>query len=268
MDEKIENLEEMQTEEQVVSVADWAKKFKASEKIMKNEFFWKYKLAKTRLRADYDVKSRNTAKMSHQNVNLVSSIGTSFVNSVYFKSPECNLTAREEQDHDKVEDTETMINDWLKDKKVKKAVRRKIWDAFLGGFGARFIDHVYEDMEDQENVIVPAQIDPFTEQEIAPAQFGRIVLKNEIVYHRLRPDLVRFPRGFDFDNYQDSPWIGFEIIHPLSYVKENKAWDETVRSQIEGEKYSKLSQVEDKETQSEDGGDDLYAKISYVFERP
>lgn len=253
-----------------VSVSDWVKKFSAAEKLMKNRFKPKYALAKSRLRADYDVKHKNTKRMTHENVNLVYSIGNSFVNSVYFKAPNCNLTAREEVDHEKVENTEIKTNDWLKDKKAKKVIRRNLWDAYLGGFGARFIDHEYQDIEDQQNIIQtgsPAQVDPVTGQVISPEVppvFGRIVLKNEIVIQRVRPDLVRFPKGFDFDNYQDSPWIGFDVIMPLSDVKENEAWDKVVREAVEGEKYSKLSD-KDSQDNNPDEADDLYAKISYCF---
>ena len=126
---------------EVPDVSDWIKKFHASEKNMKNNFMWKYKLAKRRIRAENEVRSRNSYKMTHFNVPLAYSVGQNFVNSVYFKSPECTLTAREEIDHEKIENTEVAVNDWIKDKKVKKTIRRCIWDAYSGGFGMRFIDH-------------------------------------------------------------------------------------------------------------------------------
>lgn len=267
MDES-EGIDTVEQPKEQIDINSWVKKFKQSEKVMKAEFKWKYQIAKSRLRAESEVKNRNSKKMSHEQVNLVQSIGGSYVNSVYFKAPTCNLTAREEVNHENVENTEVKVNDWLQDRKAKRVVRRNIWDAFLGGFGARFIDHEYEDMEDQQNVLQPAQTDPMTGQEISPAVLGRIVLKNEIIMHRIRPDLVRFPKGFDFDNYQDSPWIGFDIIHPLEYVKSNKVWDEKVREEIEGEKYSKLSDDEAQTTSDEQDATDLWVKVSYVFEKP
>lgn len=268
------NEQTVEQPQEKMNLSKWVTRFKQSEKIMKAEFKWKYMIAKARLRAEQEIKHRNTKKMTHEQVNLVQSIGNSYVNSVYFKAPNCNLTAREEVDHERIENTEIKVNDWLKDTKIKKTVRRNIWDAYLGGFGARFIDHEYEDVEDQENIVVPgqeAQIDPMSGQmvsEAVPPQFGRIVLKNEIVMHRVRPDLVRFPKGFDFDNYQDSSWIGFDIIHPIDYVKNNQVWDEAVREKVEGEKYSKLSDSEKQQDSDETDADDLYAKISYVFEKP
>ena len=265
-----EDIPAVSRETQQINISDWAKKFSASEKTMKQEFKYKWQIARQRVRVDYDVKNRNSRKMTHQNVGLAYSIGQSFVNSVYFKAPNCNLTAREEVERQKVEDTEIKVNDWLKDKKIKRAVRRNIWDAYEGGFGARFIDYVFEDTEDPENILQPgseAETDPMTGQiirEAVPPQLGRIVLKNEIRYQRIRPDLVRFPKGFDFDNYQESPWIGFEIIMPLEDVRNQKEWG-PAKVKIEGEKYSKLS---DSDTKESDESDDLYAKVSYVFIKP
>lgn len=269
----MENEQAVENQEPEIKVSDWVNKFKQSERLMKSEFKWKYQIAKNRLRAESEIKNKDTRKMSHEQVNVVYSIGQSYVNSVYFKSPNCNLTAREEVEHEKVENTEIKVNDWLKDKKVKKAIRRNIWDSYLGGFGARFIDHEYDHLEDPNNVIKPgkeAQIDPITGQETSPAippVLGRIVLKNDIVFHRIRPDLVRFPKGFDFDNYQESPWIGFDIIHPIEYVKDNAAWDKNGREAIQGEKYSKLSDSDSQNATEDEEATDLWAKISYVFQK-
>jgi len=257
---------------QKVNIDELVKKFTASEKLMKREFRAKYQLAKNRLRADMDVRNRGGRKMTHENVNLVQSIGQNFVNSVYFKAPNCNLTAREDVEHEKVENTEIKTNDWLKDNKVKKVIKRCLWDAYLGGFGARFIDYEYQDFE-SENVIgykKIAQPDPLSGQMMEvddPNQpiRQRIVLKNDIVLKRIRPDLVRFPKGFDFDNYQDAQWLGFDVITPISEVKTNENWDAVIREKIKGERFTKLS---DKDSTASDDSDELYAKISYYFEKP
>lgn len=261
-----------ESQEPKINVQTWVKKFEASEKVMKSEFLAKYRLAKARLRAENDIKNKNSRKMTHNNVNLVYSIGNSFVSSVAFKMPSCNLTAREEVEHEKIENTEVAVNDWLKDNKVKKVVQRNIWDAYLGGSAWRFIDHEYEDIEDPNNIIVPevpAQLDELG-NEIAPAQpaqYGRIVLKNEITIQRIRPDMVRFPKGFDFDNYQDSPWLGFDVIMPLDDVRNNSKWDQNITATIEGEKYEKLSDSE-KGSSAQSESDELYVKISYCFQKP
>lgn len=256
------------------NVGEWTKKFKSSEKVMKSEFLPGYQLAKSRIRSDRDIKNKNSrTKRSHENVSLAYSIGQNFVNSVYFKAPDCNLTAREEEDAQKVEITEVQANDWLKDKKIKKTIKRIIWDAYSGGLGVRFMDHEYEDQEGpdilgyEKTQMVDAATGQLVEvdDETKPIH-NRIVIKNDVVFKRIRPDLVRFPKGFDLENYQDSPWIGFDVILPLSEVKANTDWEETARNGIEGEKYSKLSST-DKES-GEGDGDDLYAKISYVFEKP
>lgn len=256
-------------QEPEIKVSTYAKKFEASEKLMRQEFLPTYELGKARVRAEIEVKNRGTKKLTHEQVAITYSIGTNFVNSVYFKSPNCNLTAREEVDHKNVENTEIAVNDWLADSKVKRVVKRTIWDAFEGGFGAVFIDYAYDDMEDPNNILAPAQIDPVTGQEIAPPQFGRIPLKNDITIQRLRPDLVRFPRGFDFDNFQDSPWLGFDLILPIDDVKSNPQWDQDVVQRIDGEKFEKITDSKsNKNNQPGSGEADLYAKISYCFIKP
>lgn len=271
-----EELEQPEKEPEM-KVSDWVKKFSASEKTMKADFLPKYQLAKERLRAEHEVKGRGTRKFTHEQVNLVKSIGESFVNSVYYKAPNCNLTAREEIDHVKVENTEIATNDWLKDKKVKKVVKRSVWDAFLGGFGGVFIDYVYDDMDDPERPLLRPQETVTPEGQIVLQQvpevdeagkplFERIVLKNEITIQRLRPDLVRFPKGFDFDNYQESPWIGFDLIQPIDEVKNNPNFDKEVSEKIEGEKYESISSG--KSLGKGEQSDDLYAKISYAFIKP
>lgn len=268
MNEEVKSPEQQAAQPQSeLKVSDWVKRFSAAEKIMKDEFLPKYQLAKQRLRAEHEIKGKGTRKLTHEQVNLVYSIGQNFVNSVYFKAPDCNLTAREEVDHMRVENTEIATNDWLKDNKAKKVVKRVIWDAYLGGLGAAFIDYEYDDMEDEENIISPAGIDPATGQP-TPPKFGRLVLKNEITIQRIRPDLLRFPKGFDLDNYQDSPWIGFDLIIPIEEIKNNTQWDEEIRNKIEGESFEKLSYFERKTNTKPDDGTSLYGKISFCFKRP
>lgn len=259
--------------EKPFDVSAWTKKFKASETVMKAEFLKPYQLAKSRLRSDRDIKHRNSrTKMTHENVSLAYSIGTNFVNSVYFKAPVCNLTAREEEEAGKVELTEIQANDWIKDKKLKRTIKRIIWDAYTGGLGVRFMDYEYNDMNgevigfEKMPMVNEATGEMVEVDDKTKPIHNRIVLKNEVVFKRIRPDLVRFPKGFDLDNFQDSPWIGFDVILPISEVKANTDWDENARNAIEGEKYSKLSSVDNDKTSGD--GDDLYAKISYVFEKP
>lgn len=273
--------EEYETEqkEQGAKVSDYVKKFTASEKTMRAEFLPKYQLAKERLRAEHEVKGRGTRKLTHEQVNLVQSIGSNFVNSVYFKSPHCNLTAREYVETGQVENTEIAVNDWLKDKKVKKVIKRAIWDAYLGGFGCVFIDYDYDDMDDPERPLmrietvqspegIPVEQEVPEKDEQGKPLFERIVLKNEITIQRIRPDLVRFPKGFDFDNHQESPWIGFDLILPIDEVKNNENWDKDVREKIQGERYEKLSSTDKCKTKDTSEGNELYAKISYVFKKP
>jgi len=184
-----EGREQESNQEPEIKVKDWKTKFVFSEKLMKDEFLPKYRIAKARLRAEYEVKNRGGRKMTHDQVNITQSIGTNFVNSVYFKSPNCNLTAREEVEHDKVENTEIKVNDWLSDNKVKTIIKRNIWDAFLGGFGAVFLDYEYVDAPSDEPIMDVRQTQtpdgrliqdqvPMVD-EMGQPRFKPIVLKNK-----------------------------------------------------------------------------------------
>lgn len=267
MIEESEAHEMMEPQKPEIKVSKLAKLFKASFNLMKDLFLPYYELANKRVRGEKDVLGKGSNKLTHEQVPITYSIGSNFVNSVYFKSPNVNLTAREEVDHQAVENTEIAVNDWLQDKKVKKVVKRAIWDAYKGGFGAVFIDYAYDDIEDPNNILEPAIIDPITGQEIKPPVFGRTVLKNEITIQRLRPDLFRFPRGFDFDNYQESPWLGFDMILPIDEIKSNKDWNPNVVAKIDGEKYDKITEAKNR-TKPGDGDQDLYGKISYDLIKP
>lgn len=277
MDDPVNQAEEYKDQTQAedigVKVSDWKKKFAASEKVMKRDFLPKYQLACNRVRAEHDVKGRNTKKLTHEQVNMALSIGTSFVNSVYFKSPSVSGQGTEQGDIHKVADTVTACNDWLQQSLAKKVFRRAAgWDAFKGGLGAVFVDYEYDDVPSDQQVGVQPDpsgaIDPQTGQPAMVPQMGRTVLKNEITIQRIRPDLLRFPKGFDLDNYQEAPWLGFDVIMPLEDVKSNEKWDENVRTEIKGEAYDKLSN-ENKMNKSTGSGDseDLYAKISYCFKK-
>ena len=257
------NVTQPEDQNKPADVEMWSKRFKQAEKQMRADFLWKYKIANKRVRAETEIKSKNSYKMTHNNVPLAYSIGSNFVNSVYFKSPNCNLTAREETDHIKVENTEIAVNDWLSDKKVKKTVKRCIWDAYKGGAGWRFIDYHYDDIPSTQQ---RPGIDPVTGQPTMQEVPIRIVTKNEIVLQRIRPDMIRFPKGFDIDNYQDSPWIGFDLIQPIEEVNDNPVWDEEIRVRITGSAYEKLSDKDYSDTVLD--STDKYAKISYAFIKP
>lgn len=265
-------------EEKEQGISKLIKRFEASYNLMKKDFAPKYNLAKARMKAELEIKGRGSKRLTHEQVNLTHSIGVNFVNSVYFKSPTCNLTARNDNDYKQVENTEVAVNDWLKDKKVKKVVKRSIWDAYLGGLGAVFIDYEYDDVENENNPIMTKveSYDEFGEQITEQVQdtdeegnplFERIELKNQVTIQRIRPDLIRFPEGFDVYDYQESPWLGFECIHDIDFIKSNEAWDAEQREKIEGEAYSKLSTINDKKSNNK-ASEDKYAKISYHIEKP
>lgn len=276
MDEDIVNPDDKQEPE--IKVSKYISKFKSSERVMKNEFLPKYRLAKNRLRSEHLISGRGTKKFTHEQVNLVYSIGTNFVNSVYFKSPHCNLTARKLIEHEQVENTEIKVNDWIKDNKVKKVIKRIIWDAYNGGFGAVVTDYEYNDMDDEESPILRTEQQmnemgmieevqiPETDEQGNPL-FERIILKNEITIQRVRPDLVRFPEGFDMDNPDESPWVGFDVVHQIDEVKNNQKWNQEVRDKIEGKKYKTASSADNRSGTSDEGGED-YARISYCFIKP
>ena len=244
----------------------WFQRLEASEKYMKQEFRPRYDLARKRLRSEAKTFTQGRYP-GHNHVNLVYSIGNAFVNSVYFKHPDVDCSAREDAQVDHVENTEVKVNDILKDKKVKKTIKRIIWDAYLGGFGARYLDYEYQDQQTGEP-IVGQDGQPMLDEQGQP-MMKRVVLKNNIVIDRIRPDLVRFPRGFDFDTFQDSPWVGFDIVVPLEDVKNNQQFDVNARAQVKGGYYDDLVDKDSPKYIGEEAKSDItYAKLHYIFEKP
>lgn len=233
-------------------VEDWIGMFESSKKYMKDNFLPKYKLARDRLQCRYMVESAGRGYKTHKQVNLTYSIGSTFVNSTYFKSPDINFTARDDQEMQKVEQTEVKVNEIIKDKKVKKTVKRMVWDAYLGGFGACFVDYEYSDVDDPS-------------QPLPDGGFARIVLKNKFVIKRIRPELLRFPSGFDFDCFQDSPWLGFELLVPVTDLPSYKQFDPEVVALIKGKKYEDFLE---ENKRKEFKNDIPYASLLYCFLKP
>lgn len=253
-------------EKPVIDVNAWLQRISASEKYMRDYFKPKWDLARKRLRSEMYNETQKGGYPSQRQVNLLYSIGVNFVNSVFFKNPNCNFTAREEEDREKVENTEIKINDFLKDKKVKKMVKRIIWDAFDGGFGARYVDYAYKDQESQESAL-DDNGKPIMGQDGQPVM-QRLVSNNQPIVKRVRPDLVRFPRGFDFDNSDDSPWVGFDLLVPVDEVKNNPDFSSALTVNIKGSKYDDISEKDQKNKSNKDGGDDLlWVRLHYVFEK-
>lgn len=248
-------------------IEKWFQRLKASEKYMQVEFKPRYVLARRRLRSEYQVIFTQGRYPTHNQVNLVYSIGSNFVNSVLFKSPEINLTAREEEETEKVENTEVEINDIIRDKKIKRTVKRALWDAYLGGFGCIYIDYEYDDMPSGEPIMDEGG-NPIMDEMGEPMQ-KRVILKNNIVIRRVRPELLRIPRGFNFDTFQESPWIGFDVILPLEDVRADKRFDPAVVEKVKGAYYDDVADREFPKYASQYEKDDvMYVKLHYIFERP
>ena len=260
-----------ETKTETPDISKWFGRIKASKALSDADFKPRYDLARKRLRSELDVKSQKKGRPVHNQVGLVYAIGNGFVNSVAFKMPEINLRARNDEERELVENTEIKINDFFRDKKVKRTAKRGIWDAYLGGLHARFVDWNYKDVETEEPITVPVGVDELGNQISEPVlkedgtpEFKRQIIKNEPVYKRIRPDLVRFPDGFDLDNFQESPWIGFDVILPLEDVKEEQGFDKNVTESIKGKTYDSENESRGKKTGTKD--DTLYTRVHYVFE--
>lgn len=245
----------------------WFSRIEKSEKVMREKFRSRWILARKRLRSELNTKKQKGDLPSHEQVNLAYSIGINFVNASYFRSPDVNLTAKNEREVEAVENTEIKINEYLKDKMVKKTIKRALWDAYSSGFGAVYVDYEYRDYDSGEPILDSSGqpiVDPATGQ----VQTQRIATKNSPVIKRIRPDLLRFPLGFDFDNAMDSPWIAFEVILALADVKNDETFDVDAREQIKGNRYDKLSDEKQDGPNFSESDDTLYAKIAYVFQKP
>lgn len=248
-----------------VDVNKWLNRIKESEKYMREKFKPRYDLARKRMRSELEAKKQKGGYPSHDQVSMLYSIGVNYVNSVYFKAPNCNLTARNDQESEQVENTEIKVNDWLKDKKVKATIKRIVMDAFLGGFGARYLDYEYRDYESGQ-AAMGDDGQPMMGEDGQPLM-ERVQVINQPVLQRIRPDLVRFPRGFNFDNYQESPWIGFDLLMPVEEIQADKELDPNLTALIRGSKFDDISDKEQKVT-TQASDDIMWARLHYIFEKP
>ena len=252
--------------EQKLDIDKWFTRIKSAEQYMKDEFKPRYDLARKRLRSELSIVTAKGGRPSHESVNLLYAIGNSYVNSVIFKNPDVNLTARNDEEREAVENTEVKINEFLKDKRVKKVVKRVIWDAFLGGFGARYVDYEYEDYETQEPLLDDMG-QPMLKPDGTPI-LKRVATKNKPCVKRVRPDLVRIPRGFDFDEYEESPFIAFDLLIPAEDVRNDNSFDQVLRMQIKGKPYQSVSDQEKRVAKKSQEADVLYARLHYIFTKP
>jgi len=234
------------------NIETWLNRLKASESYMKDEFLPKYQLARKRIRSEYEVEIRK-GNRTHKQVNLAYSIGSNFINSVAPRNITVNLTARDEEETEKVENTEIKVNDFLKDKKLKRDIKRGIWDVYQGGFTGRFLDYEYQAVDDPTQMVDDGSGIPKPK---------KIVIKNKYCYKRIRPELWRFPKGFDFDNFQDSPFIAFDLLIPVQELKNYPQFDVNVVGTIKGKQYDDLT--EEKSSRNSKS-DILYAKLHYIF---
>lgn len=242
----------------------WLKRIQDSEKYMAQHFKPRWQLARERIRSEACLETRKQGKPSHNQVNLAYSIGSNFVNSAFFKNPEINLTARDEAQREQVENTEAKINEFLKDNHIKRTVKRIIWDAYKGGFGARYVDYEYREYESNE-ILTDQLGQPVLGGDRQP-QKKRVITKNAPILKRVRPDLLRFPRGFDFDEADECPWIGFDLWMPVADVQNNQELDADFRAQIKGQAWDDLDK--DKGLSEKNKSDLMYAKLHYVFTKP
>jgi hypothetical protein len=259
------------------SSSTWLSRIKASEEYMKKYLLPKWELARKRMRSSMMAKKQAGGYPTHEQVAMLVSICTNYINSVYFKNPQCNLKARDDRESEKVENTEVKINDLFKDKKIKKTIRRVILDAFNAGFGSRYVDFDYQDFQTEnpatdemgQPMMQQGAVDPMTGMPVQNPIMARMKTANDPVIYRLRPDLVRFPRGFDFDNAHDSPWLGFDIFLTLEDVKKNRNFSENVTANIKGSSFEDVSKPNERSYLTTAGRtDDIkWVRLHYVFEK-
>lgn len=267
-----------QSEEPEVNVQEWLQRLKASEKMMKDELKPRYDLARERVRAEHQVLKQRRGRPSHTTVSLLYATGRDFINSVFIKNPQANLIARNEEESEAVENTELKINDFYKDRKIKSTVKRILWDAFLSGFGARYVDYEFRSVDTGEPITEQVETvdelgNPIVINQPVINDDGSVatrqeVIKNAPIFKRIRPDLVRFPKGFNLDEYQDSPWIGFDLLVPLEEAQNDDQFDQDARERLKGSSFSKLSEAMEDEQGNVERTDIKYVKLHYVFTKP
>lgn len=270
-EEKPEIPEGMLTPEQI---SRWVSRATTANKWLRKELMPKYVTAKRRYHSECGYKTTGAGSSqtaSHSDINLLYKVVRDFIGSVFFKNPEIDLTAREQNNPQaitRIENLEQKVNDEIKDNdELKRLIRSALIDENLAGFGVLYNDFCYEDEDALDEQGQPILIEGVFNDDGTPA-IKRANPKNRVDYYKIRPENLIVPPWIQQYNYKTAPYIGYIDIVSLDKLKADENLDQEVVKLIKGAEYKSLVDREDKKDgESEDRSDILHAKIYYLFIR-
>lgn len=266
----------------------WLNRFKTANKNHRRSIWPKYRQAKKRYNSEIGyagiAANINTAKIKHNDINLIKKTANDFIGSIFFRNPEINLVPQNDKDENEARNIANLtqkVNDDIKDRdqEIKSKLRSSLLDEYLGCLGAVYIDYDYRDKETGMPVMAPQQlphpvtgepvmqqapvIDPATQQPV----MQREIIRQKIAFEKIMIENLFYPNDIHYYDYKDGTFLGFVDIVTLESLKNDQSLDQGIVAKITGKEYKALMDVElrnkDYEKKTDDGI--LHAKVFNGF---
>lgn len=265
----------------------WLNRFKTANKNHRKAIWPKYRQAKKRYNSEIGyagiAANLNTAKIKHNDINLIKKTANDFIGSIFFRNPEINLEPQNDKDENEARNVSNLsqsVNDDIKDRdqEIKSKLRSTLLDEYLGSMGAIYIDYDYRDKETDQPVMAPQQvpdesgamtmqhapvIDPTTQQPI----MQREIVRQKIRFEKILIENLFYPNDIHFYDYKEGTFLGFVDIVTLESLKNDQSLDQALVGKITGKEYKALLDVELRDKNADKKTDDgvLHARIYRGF---
>ncbi len=157
-------------------------------------------------------------------VNFVYAYIKTVMPAVYFKDPYIFIQSRGEEDIEKANVIEAIINYVWKEVNLKEEVKRVILDTLLFGVGWMKIGYTAEFGRTIENSLQGQATDRKT-PEGKVIEFNEFIKEENVFGTRISPFNVFVPRGYH--RFVDMPYIIEERLEDIDAVKNNKSYKNT-----------------------------------------
>lgn len=227
---------------------DWLARIRFAHSFHKKDIVPKYRIAKKRYNSEIGYIKTNRMATKHEDLNFLFKAVRNFISSIFFRNPDIDLTARNEENARNIENLEQALNDDVKDNsELKELIRSNLIDESLSGLGALYIDYEYLDEETDEPVGTRQMLDengfpvevPLTD-DTGRVMMKRNILKNRVCVYKIRPENLIRPPYQQFYNHKSSPYLGYADIVSLDTLRNDQSLDQEIVSQLKGKEYRSL----------------------------
>jgi len=239
----------------------WLSRAKVANKWWTDQLLPKYNQAKKRYNAEtgYNVKKKGIASLANNtDINFLYKDLRDFIGSIFFRNPEIDLTAREDNDDEavrRIENLQQKVNDDIKDdEELKGLLRSTLIDEGLAAVGAIYQDYYYNDQDFYQDGM-PVPIPGMTNPDGTP-KIKRDILKNRVEYTKILPENLIIPPWIKQYNYKSGPYLGYVDIVPLETLKADKTLNADVVAKLKGAEYKQLIDREMNASQDKTVSDD------------